>query len=81
MFLFMNNSTLQPGHRVPRLSMINFGVCVPSTCSHTDVQQSLTEYMEDFTAETPVQFELRVDSEMCYVKQANALQSNTKLAM
>lgn len=71
----------KPGHRVPRLSMINFGLCVPSTCSHTDVEQSLIEYVEEFTTQTSIQYKLRVDPGMCYTKTAKPLETNTRLAM
>lgn len=71
----------QPGHRVPRLSLINIGLCVPSTCSHTDVERSLHEYVKEFTANTAIRYELRVEERMCQVASRKPLQSNTKLVM
>lgn len=59
---------LQPGHRVPRWSTINFGICVPSSCTSEDIEIALKHYTEAFTNGTGFLLKVRVESEMCYVK-------------
>ncbi|XP_055682910.1 nose resistant to fluoxetine protein 6-like [Lutzomyia longipalpis] len=58
-----------PGHRVPRFSTINWALCVPSGCSHTDIELSLLEYAKEFTAATKIDLKVRIDKEMCQTKQ------------
>ncbi|XP_063706350.1 nose resistant to fluoxetine protein 6 [Culicoides brevitarsis] len=72
-----------PGHRVPRFSTINWGVCVPSTCTHHEVEDSMKIYMRNFTANTGIEFKIRVEQEMCQVKQPQwheNLDNGTKVA-
>lgn len=58
----------QPGHRVPRYSTINWALCVPSSCSHKDVEASVRHYIKTFTNGTGINFDVRVEEEMCQVK-------------
>lgn len=83
-FFFFNFINSQPGHRVPRFSTINFGVCVPSTCSSRDVKIAVKHFAESFTNGTGVQLEVRVESEMCYVSDTEWMSKfdlGTKIAM
>lgn len=76
--------SFQPGHRVPRFSTINFGVCVPSACTNSDVEIALRHYVDSFTNGTGVQMRTRVESEMCYVSDdqwLSKLDTSTRIAM
>ncbi|XP_046985969.1 nose resistant to fluoxetine protein 6-like [Schistocerca americana] len=59
-----------PGHRVPRFSSINWGVCVPRSCGAEDVQLSLEDALDSHTARTGVSTRVRVNPQMCYVQQS-----------
>lgn len=67
LFIFIT----QPGHRVPRYSTINWALCVPSTCTHKDVELALTHYVKVFINGTGIDLEIRVEQEMCQVKDKN----------
>uniref|UniRef100_A0A336N027 CSON009625 protein n=1 Tax=Culicoides sonorensis TaxID=179676 RepID=A0A336N027_CULSO len=72
-----------PGHRVPRFSTVNWGVCVPSSCTYLEVESAMTEYMKNFTEGTGVSMKVRVDKEMCQVKEnqwTNKLDKSTIIA-
>lgn len=74
----------QPGHRVPRYSTMNWAVCVPSSCSHHDVELALKRFIEIQTNGTGISVEVRVAEEMCQEKNVNWLTSldrGTKIAM
>lgn len=57
--------------------MINWAVCVPSTCTPNDIQNSLKEYVQNFTAGTGVQVKIRVDPQMCHVKNTKPYEKYT----
>jgi hypothetical protein len=59
----------QPGHRLPRFSTINWAICVPSSCSHVDVELAVKYCVNRFTNGTGVDFQIRVEEEMCQVKE------------
>lgn len=59
----------QPGHRVPRFSTINWAVCIPSGCTHTDVEVVLRESLSNFTQGLRFNVQVRVEEEMCQVYQ------------
>lgn len=71
----------QPGHRVPRLSIINYALCVPSTCTNTDVENSVNEYLKEFVSGTAIEYQLRVENRMCQVKKEKVWSDNTKLTV
>lgn len=74
--------SFQPGHRVPRLSFINYAVCVPSSCSNIDVENSINEYLKEFVSDLPIEYQLRVEDQMCHVKKESINWSwNAKLSM
>lgn len=74
-------SLLQPGHRVPRYSLINWGICVPSGCTHRDVEYSVAEYLRNQTAATGISFDVRVERQMCQVRDAQPWDRNTTWAV
>lgn len=71
----------QPGHRVPRLSIINYALCVPSTCTNIDVENSVNEYLKEFISDTGIEYQLRVEDRMCQVKEEKVWSQNTKLTV
>lgn len=71
---------MQPGHRVPRFSMLNWAACVPSSCTAMDIQNSLNDYVQNFTKGTGVHVQVRVDPHMCQVNDREPYDENTKKA-
>lgn len=67
--IFTLSSLPQPGHRVPRFSTINWALCIPSGCSHTDVEVVLRETLSNFTQGLNFNVQVRVEEEMCQVYQ------------
>ncbi|XP_067638010.1 nose resistant to fluoxetine protein 6 isoform X2 [Eurosta solidaginis] len=57
-----------PGHRVPRYSLINWGICVPNACTHQDVEYTVKEYLNNATQSTGISFQVRVEPKMCQVR-------------
>lgn len=72
---------LQPGHRVPRFSMINWGLCVPAGCSHEDVELSVRDYIAEFSRGTGIEFQVRVEEDMCQVNEEITYDTMTKLVL
>ncbi|KMZ09816.1 uncharacterized protein LOC6740135 [Drosophila simulans] len=70
-----------PGHRVPRYSLINWGLCVPSGCSARDVEYSVAEYLGNQTASTGITFNVRVEPQMCQVRDQRPWDRNTTWAV
>lgn len=71
----------QPGHRVPRFFLINWGICVPSSCSHKDVEYSVKEFLNNMTQSTGVSFKVRVEPKMCQVKENKPWDNGTTWAV
>ena len=63
---------MQIGQIVPHTTTINWGVCVPASCSPADVQLALVEALELYSQPTGIAFDVYVNPEMCYVKSARA---------
>ncbi|XP_016953026.1 O-acyltransferase like protein [Drosophila biarmipes] len=70
-----------PGHRVPRYSLINWGLCVPSGCSARDVEYSVAEFLANQTAATGITFNVRVEPQMCQVRDQRPWDRNTTWAV
>lgn len=70
-----------PGHRVPRYSLINWGICVPSGCTHRDVEYSVAEYLRNQTISTGITFNVRVEPQMCQVRDPQPWDRNTTWAV
>ncbi|KAI4472344.1 hypothetical protein M0802_016918 [Mischocyttarus mexicanus] len=64
-------------HRVPRFSTVNWAVCTPASCSSRDVEISLRDTLSKYTSQTGLQISVRVDREMCQVKNNQPLQRET----
>ena len=50
------------------LLQLNFALCIPSTCSHTELEIVLKENLESFFNHTLIQMDVRVAEDMCQVK-------------
>ncbi|EDW06368.2 nose resistant to fluoxetine protein 6 [Drosophila mojavensis] len=70
-----------PGHRVPRYSLVNWGICVPSGCTHRDVEYSVAEYLRNQTTATGITFQVRVEPKMCQVRDPQPWDRNTTWAV
>ncbi|XP_075155470.1 drop dead [Haematobia irritans] len=70
-----------PGHRVPRFFLINWGICVPSSCSHKDVEYSVKEFLNNVTVSTGVSFKVRVEPKMCQVRENKPWDNGTTWAV
>ncbi|XP_076290207.1 nose resistant to fluoxetine protein 6 isoform X2 [Lasioglossum baleicum] len=67
-YAFRSNIT-DPGHRVPRFNIINWGVCAPASCSPKDVETSIRDIVTRYTSETDLNITVTVNEEMCQVKK------------
>ncbi|XP_055388378.1 nose resistant to fluoxetine protein 6-like [Condylostylus longicornis] len=54
------------GHRIPRFSLINWGICVPASCSPEDIKYSLSTYLKNFTKSMNFDFDVRIQKSMCH---------------
>ncbi|GLV41432.1 drop dead [Carabus blaptoides fortunei] len=54
-----------PGHRVPRISSINWGLCVPHACSFRDVELGVQQLIADPLSQLGMNIEVEVKREMC----------------
>uniref|UniRef100_A0A1A9W8H9 Nose resistant-to-fluoxetine protein N-terminal domain-containing protein n=1 Tax=Glossina brevipalpis TaxID=37001 RepID=A0A1A9W8H9_9MUSC len=70
-----------PGHRVPRYSLINWGICVPSSCTHKDVEYAVKEFLNNMTVSTGITFNVRVEPQMCTYKETKPWDRNTTWAV
>lgn len=54
---------------MPRFSTINWAMCIPSGCSHTDMEVLLRESLSNFTQGLQFNVKVRVEEDMCQVYQ------------
>lgn len=59
----------QPGHVFGQFQTITHGLCVPSTCTHQDVEVAVKYYLADFTINTGLRFDVHVEEHMCQVEE------------
>lgn len=74
----------QPPHIFGRFSTITHGLCVPSTCSHRDVELAVKYFVDEFTQNTGLRFDAQVNEKMCQIKEAigqRDFERGEKLAM
>lgn len=68
-FWFCFFSTLtQPNHFFPRYSTINWGLCLPSACTHQDADHILESFIGPYNS-TGIKLHINVHEENCYVRQ------------
>lgn len=71
----------QTPYTFPCLSKISWAFCVPSSCSHFDIELTLKDIMNDFTNNTGIKFQIKVDENMCQVKETKEIDKSTHNAM
>lgn len=59
----------QCGHRTPRFSHINWAVCIPSTCSNTDLEFGIKAFLGKYSKNSDINIDVKVDEEMCQLKK------------
>ncbi|XP_039298057.1 O-acyltransferase like protein [Nilaparvata lugens] len=68
-----------PGHRVPRFTNINWALCVPASCSASDVQEALMESLQQHLGPTGLRIRAHVDPEMCQQKSDSIIPPKSTL--
>ncbi|RZF42114.1 hypothetical protein LSTR_LSTR006707 [Laodelphax striatellus] len=68
-----------PGHRVPRFTNINWALCVPASCSASDVQEALMESLQQHLGPTGLRIRAHVDPEMCQQKSESIIPPRSTL--
>lgn len=76
-FLEILQKSLQPGHRVPRFSSINWAICVPSACTAQDVKMGLRETLDGILDGTELSVQVEVDPGMCQRSNIGSLPRST----
>ncbi|XP_076623887.1 nose resistant to fluoxetine protein 6 isoform X2 [Colletes latitarsis] len=75
-YAFRSNIT-DPGHRVPRFSIINWGVCTPAACNFKDVETSIRGILAKYSLQTGINVTVKVNEEMCQVKRKDTVPTET----
>ncbi|XP_043250987.1 nose resistant to fluoxetine protein 6-like [Colletes gigas] len=75
-YAFRSNIT-DPGHRVPRFSIINWGVCTPAACNFKDVETSIRGILGRYSMQTGINVTVKVNEEMCQVKRKDTVPTET----
>lgn len=61
-------ASTQPSHFFPRYSTINWGLCLPSACTHQDADHILESFIGPYNS-TGIKLHINVNEENCYVRQ------------
>lgn len=61
-------SFFQPVHFIPRFTTTNWGMCIPSACTHEDAEQMLENFLKPYNC-TGLRVQIEVDEDNCYVKE------------
>ncbi|CAK9807752.1 Nose resistant to fluoxetine protein 6 [Anthophora plagiata] len=75
-YAFRSNIT-DPGHRVPRFTVVNWAVCTPASCSPKDVETSFRDILTRYTSQTGLRVTVKVNKEMCQVKRKEPVPKET----
>ncbi|XP_063233050.1 nose resistant to fluoxetine protein 6-like isoform X2 [Bacillus rossius redtenbacheri] len=70
-----------PGHRIPRFSLVNWGFCVPDSCGAADLESWLQDAFSAVNNSTELRVAARVDPAMCYTREAPSLTFTAAAAM
>ena len=54
---------------------------MPSSCSNLDIELTLKDVMNDFTNNTGIEFQIKVDENMCQEKETKEIDKSTHNAM
>jgi hypothetical protein len=58
-----------------------FGLCIPSTCSNTELEIVLKDNLDNFFNETGITMEVRVEPEMCQIKENKPYSTGTIISL
>lgn len=58
---------------MPRISSINWGLCVPHACSAKDVELGVQQLIANPLAELGMEIEVEVKKEMCQTSEDNVI--------
>jgi hypothetical protein len=67
-----------------KVSTIFWGICMPSSCSHGDLESGLGQYLRNLTANSGLKTQLKINKELCYIRDdewLSKLTIGTKLTM
>lgn len=53
----------QCGHRVPRFSTVNWGLCIPTTCKSNDLEETINNYFKSNKLLSNIM--VKIESKMC----------------
>ncbi|CAH1974646.1 unnamed protein product [Acanthoscelides obtectus] len=69
------------GHRVPRFSSIMWAVCIPSVCTHEEVEKGLSKAIQKITEGTDLKIRQKVYPENCHAKDKWEVPISTYIAL
>ncbi|KAJ9593680.1 hypothetical protein L9F63_014775, partial [Diploptera punctata] len=69
------------GHRISRFTTINWGFCIPSSCTAQDLSDSLINNLKTKLMDTGINFKIKVNPNMCYIKDYLPISIETKLTI
>ncbi|VEN64207.1 unnamed protein product, partial [Callosobruchus maculatus] len=69
------------GHRVPRFSSIMWAVCIPSVCTHEEVEKGLSKAIQKITEGTDLKLRHKVYPENCHAKDKWETPTSTYVAL
>nr|XP_022903854.1 nose resistant to fluoxetine protein 6 [Onthophagus taurus] len=75
----LRSNLRDPGHRVPRYSSIQWGLCIPDGCSNKDVELGVREGLKYIFNGTDFEFDMRLDEEMCQSSRVENWNLSTKI--
>ncbi|PSN54850.1 hypothetical protein C0J52_12406 [Blattella germanica] len=77
----INSNFNHPGHRVARFSTVNWGFCIPSSCTSEDLEDYLKETLQSQLPDREISVKVKVDANMCYVQDPQPFSLGTKLTI
>lgn len=67
---------------MPKTSQVNWGFCIPSSCSHQELELILKEKLDNFFNSSAIDVKVQVRKNMCQTKQTlNQWNSGTRYAV
>lgn len=61
---------LQPGHRVPRFSSMNWAFCVPNECSANEVEKAFQSKLQSIFESFPISIDIHIHQNFCQTKSS-----------
>ena len=69
---------------IPKTSEIHWALCVPSSCSHNEVEDVLRQMLTDFIDDTSIIMTVEVRENMCQIKDTewtSKIENGTMISM